>query len=166
MTTARKIVVAATLAAVAGGGFVAWKSGSLGGATLAPAAANAASAYARTNSNPAPGADAAATAPVLELTDKQLDSIKVGTVGEHVFPVQQDAVGSIDFDEDMSVQVFTPYQGKIISALAQVGDEVRKGQPLFTIDSPDLLQAEFDPDRSRGDLRPEQPGTSARPKTL
>jgi cobalt-zinc-cadmium efflux system membrane fusion protein len=140
--TARKIVVAATLAAVAGGGFVAWKSGIIGGATLGPAAANAASSDAQTNSNPAPGADAAATAPVLELTEKQLDSIKVGTVGEHVFPVQQDAVGSIDFDEDMSVQVFTPYQGKILSAFAQVGDEVRKGQPLFTIDSPDLLQAE------------------------
>ena len=38
--------------------------------------------------------------------------------------------------------MFTPYQGKIISAFAQAGDEVRKGQPLFTIDSPDLLQAE------------------------
>jgi cobalt-zinc-cadmium efflux system membrane fusion protein len=142
MTTARKFVVAATLAAVAGGGFVAWKSGIFGGATLAPAAANAAVADAQTTSNPGPATDATATAPVLELTDKQLDSIKVGPVGEHVFPVQQDAVGSIDFDEDMSVQVFTPYQGKIISAFAQVGDEVQKGQPLFTIDSPDLLQAE------------------------
>jgi membrane fusion protein, heavy metal efflux system len=40
------------------------------------------------------------------------------------------------------VQVFTPYQGKIIAALAQLGDEVQKGQPLYTIDSPDLVQAE------------------------
>lgn len=42
----------------------------------------------------------------------------------------------------MEVQVFTPYQGRIISLFASVGDDVKKGQPLFTVDSPDLLQAE------------------------
>jgi membrane fusion protein, heavy metal efflux system len=52
------------------------------------------------------------------------------------------AVGSIDFNEDMSVQVFTPYQGRIIGLYASVGTDVKKGQTLFTIDSPDLLQAE------------------------
>ena len=63
-------------------------------------------------------------------------------MGHYPFPVEKEAVGSIDFDEDLSVQVFTPYQGKIIAALAQLGDEVQKGQPLYTIDSPDLVQAE------------------------
>src|SRR5215468_10169696 len=42
----------------------------------------------------------------------------------------------------MSVQVFTPYAGRIIGLFASVGDDVKKGQTLFTIDSPDLLQAE------------------------
>ncbi len=42
----------------------------------------------------------------------------------------------------MSVQVFTPYQGRIISLYGSIGDDVKKGQTLFTIDSPDLLQAE------------------------
>jgi membrane fusion protein, heavy metal efflux system len=50
--------------------------------------------------------------------------------------------GSIDFNEEMTVQVFTPYQGKIIDLFAKVGDEVKKGQTLFTIDSPDLLAAD------------------------
>jgi cobalt-zinc-cadmium efflux system membrane fusion protein len=40
------------------------------------------------------------------------------------------------------VQVFTPYQGRIIALFAEVGDDVKKGQTLFTIDSPDLLQSE------------------------
>jgi cobalt-zinc-cadmium efflux system membrane fusion protein len=40
------------------------------------------------------------------------------------------------------VQVFTPYQGRIIALFAEIGDDVKKGQTLFTIDSPDLLQAE------------------------
>jgi cobalt-zinc-cadmium efflux system membrane fusion protein len=78
----------------------------------------------------------------VDLTDTQRNSVKVESVGEHLFPIEKVAVGSIDFNEDMSVQVFTPYQGKIIAAFGQIGDFVKKGQTLFTIDSPDLLQAE------------------------
>ena len=65
--------------------------------------------------------------------------MKVEPVAEREFPVEKEAVGSIDFNEDMEVQVFTPYQGRIISLFAGVGDDVKKGQTLFTIDSPDLL---------------------------
>jgi membrane fusion protein, heavy metal efflux system len=78
----------------------------------------------------------------LNLTDLQLASVKVGPVETREFPVEKEAVGSIDFNEDMQTQVFTPYQGKIIALFAGVGDDVKKGQTLFTIDSPDLLAAE------------------------
>jgi membrane fusion protein, heavy metal efflux system len=81
-------------------------------------------------------------APSMELNDKQLASVKVVNVSEYVFPVEKSAVGSIDFNEEMTVQVFTPYQGKILQTFAKVGDEVKKGQTLFTIDSPDLLAAD------------------------
>jgi membrane fusion protein, heavy metal efflux system len=81
-------------------------------------------------------------APSVELSEKQTASVKVESIGEHDFPIVKTAVGSIDFDEDMTVQVFTPYQGRIISLFAKLGDDVKKGQTLFTIDSPDLLQAE------------------------
>jgi cobalt-zinc-cadmium efflux system membrane fusion protein len=37
--------------------------------------------------------------------------------------------------------VFAPYQGRIVDLYAKIGDEVKKGQALFTIDSPDLVQA-------------------------
>ena len=50
-------------------------------------------------------------------------------------------MGNIDFNENMSVQVFSPYQGRIIHACADLGDEVRKGQVLFTIESPDFIAA-------------------------
>ena len=76
------------------------------------------------------------------LNDKQMASVEVGNVGYHEFPTEKNAIGSIDFNEDMTVQIFTPYQGKIIDLFAKVGDEVKKGQTLFTIDSPDLLAAE------------------------
>ena len=78
----------------------------------------------------------------VELTDAQLASVQVAPASEREFPIQKESVGSIDFNLDMSVQVFTPYQGRIVGLFARVGDEVTKGQTLFTIDSPDLLQAE------------------------
>lgn len=78
----------------------------------------------------------------VELSDSQLVSVKVEPAGERVFAIEKSAVGSIDFNQEMAVQVFTPYQGRIVGLFATVGDEVKKGQTLFTIDSPDLLQAE------------------------
>ena len=78
----------------------------------------------------------------VELTPPQLKGIKVEAVSYRAFPVQEQAIGSIDFNEDMEVQVFTPYQGRILSLSAKVGDDVEKGQTLFTIESADLLQAE------------------------
>jgi cobalt-zinc-cadmium efflux system membrane fusion protein len=77
----------------------------------------------------------------VELSEAQLKSVKVAAVEEREFPVEKEAVGSIDFNQELLTQVFTPYQGRIIGLFAKVGDEVPKGQVLFTIDSPDLLQA-------------------------
>src|SRR3984957_2949878 len=93
---------------------------------------------------PAPATDAAQTAPQnsVDLSDSQLSSVKVAAVEERDFPIERQAVGSIDFNEDMSVQVFAPYQGRIIALFDEVGNDVKKGQTLFTIDSADLLQAE------------------------
>lgn len=94
---------------------------------------------------PGAGADTPANAGdsgSVDLSNSQLDAVKVAPVEERDFPVEKAAVGSIDFNEDMAVQVFTPYQGRIIALFAEIGDDVKKGQTLFTIDSPDLLQAE------------------------
>jgi membrane fusion protein, heavy metal efflux system len=78
----------------------------------------------------------------VDLSDSQLASVKVEPAQVRDFPVEKGAVGSIDFNEDLSVQVFTPYQGRIIALFAEIGNDVKKDQTLFTIDSPDLLQAE------------------------
>src|SRR5437868_13021577 len=93
---------------------------------------------------PPPRAPLAASqeAGTVDLSDSQLASVKVEPVGERDFPIEKQAVGSIEFNEELSVQVFTPYPGRIIGLFAKVGDDVKKGQTLFTIDSPDLLQAE------------------------
>jgi cobalt-zinc-cadmium efflux system membrane fusion protein len=88
-----------------------------------------------------PSAAAGGEAPSLSLSDSQLASVKVEPTTEHNFPIEKESVGGIDFNEDMTLQVFTPYQGRIISLFAKIGDDVKKGQTLYTIDSPDLLNA-------------------------
>jgi membrane fusion protein, heavy metal efflux system len=78
----------------------------------------------------------------LDLSPSQLNSIKIERVGSYLFPVEKEAVGNIDFDEDLSVQVFPAYQGTILKTFAELGSRVEKDQPLYTIKSPDLIQAE------------------------
>ena len=122
--------VAVAVLIVATSGYVAWYSGR----------SSAAEATAQQPASQAVGDPPAAQA--VQLSDAQLGSIKFEPVGERTFPIEKEAVGSIDFNEEMAVQVFTPYQGRIIGLFAKVGDEVTKGQTLFTIESPDLIQAE------------------------
>jgi membrane fusion protein, heavy metal efflux system len=78
----------------------------------------------------------------VDLTEKQAASLKIGRVASRDFVLQKTAVGTIDFNENLLVQVFSQYQGKILKAFYNIGDEVKAGEVLFTIDSPDLLQAE------------------------
>jgi membrane fusion protein, heavy metal efflux system len=135
--------LAGALAITAVAGYVAGRSG-ISLQQLMPGAANAVVAGADTPSglgSSKPVRDAP-NAQTLQLSETQMGSVKVERVGERVFPIETAAVGGIDFNEDMSVQVFTNYQGRIIQLFAEVGDDVKKGKALFTIDSPDLLQAE------------------------
>lgn len=78
----------------------------------------------------------------VELSSTQLNAIKVVPVNTYEFPVEKETVGNISFADDLSVQVFPPYQGTIIEAFVELGAQVDKGQPLYTIKSPDLIQAE------------------------
>src|SRR5579871_6126256 len=92
----------------------------------------------------APGLSTSEALPAIsvQLSETQLKSVKLEPALEREFALQREAVGSIDFNEDKSVPVFSPYQGKIIEAFAQIGDDVEKYQTLYTIESPDLIQAE------------------------
>ena len=89
----------------------------------------------------------------VELSERQAGTLKTGPVGSRDFTVFKTAVGTIDFNEDLLVQVFSQYPGKILKANFNIGDDVKAGDVLFTIDSPDLLQAEFSAARSRGRAR-------------
>ncbi len=94
-----------------------------------------------TNAKAAPSTNSAAD-PSVDLSPSQLNSIKIEAVGSYQFPVEKEAVGTISFADDFSVDVFPAYQGTIIKALVELGAKVQRDQPLYTIKSPDLIQAE------------------------
>src|SRR5207253_138787 len=81
------------------------------------------------------------TAQSVELSASEFEQFKVEPAGERDFTIQRGAVGNIAFNEEMSVPVFPPVQGKIITLFARAGDDVKRGMSLYTIDSPDLVQA-------------------------
>lgn len=78
----------------------------------------------------------------VDVTEKQVVAFKVMPAEPRAFNVVKNAVGSIDFNQNMLVQAFTTNPGRIVDTPFNVGDGVNKGDTLFTIDSPDLLQAE------------------------
>jgi membrane fusion protein, heavy metal efflux system len=80
--------------------------------------------------------------PSIDLSPGQLNSIKIEPVGIYKFDVEKGTVGSISYADDLSVDVYPAYQGTIIKALAELGTQVQKDHPLYTIKSPDLIQAE------------------------
>ena len=91
---------------------------------------------------PAAKSDVDVAQQTVDVTEKQAGGFKVLPAEPRSFRVTKNAVGSIDFNQNMLVQVFTPNPGRIVDTFFNVGDTVAKGQTLFTIDSPDLLQAE------------------------
>jgi membrane fusion protein, heavy metal efflux system len=112
-----------------------WSRGFVGHADTPPAKEANSSAAVDRSGKPS---DAAS----VDLTEKQASTLKIGAVGSRDFTLFKTAVGTIDFNEDFLVQVFSQYPGKILKANFNIGDDVKAGDVLFTIDSPDLLQAE------------------------
>ena len=77
----------------------------------------------------------------IQLTKEQLPELNVGPVASQSFESRRDAIGIIDFNQDKAVQVFSPYQGRIGSMLVRAGEDVTRGQVLYTVQIPDIASA-------------------------
>jgi cobalt-zinc-cadmium efflux system membrane fusion protein len=107
---------------------------------------------------PAPGS-AQSTAPTqpaeVALSTAQL--AQSGIVLQRLQPVEvADPVvlsGRIAFDDMKVSHVVSPVSGRVMKIFAQLGDHVRTGTKLMSLDSPDLGQASADVDRARADLQ-------------
>ena len=75
----------------------------------------------------------------------QVHQLQVVKVEPHAFRVQRSAIGQIAFNEDASTVVLTPFSGRVVRLIAKVGDQVKSGDPLLEIDSPEQVppQNEF-----------------------
>jgi len=98
------------------------------------------------NTNPPRGNSSATTSSpsdlAVDLSPSQLNAIKIEPVGSYEFPVEKETVGTISFADDLTVDVFPAYQGTILKAFVELGTQVQKDEPLYSIKSPDLIQAE------------------------
>ncbi len=79
------------------------------------------------------------TAQTVELSASEIIQFEVQPALERVFTIQRDAVGTLDFNQEMSVAVFPPTPGKIISLFARAGDCLIQATALDTVDSPELV---------------------------
>ncbi len=77
-------------------------------------------------------------------TDAEWATLTVEPVQEQSFRTEHVTEGKIAVDEDRSTPIFSPYAGRVIKLLARPGDSVAAGQPLFTIEATDMVQAQND----------------------
>ena len=81
----------------------------------------------------------------IRVVGDQMHQLEVVKVGPYRFLDQRSAIGQIAFNEDASTSVLTPFSGRVTRLIAKIGDQVRSGDPLLEIDSPEqmLPQNEF-----------------------
>jgi membrane fusion protein, heavy metal efflux system len=77
-------------------------------------------------------------------TPAEWASLTTEPVTERAFRAEHVTEGKIAVDEDRSTPVFSPYAGRVTKLLARPGDAVTQGQPLFTIEAADTVQAQND----------------------
>jgi len=86
----------------------------------------------------------AKSADVVRTTADQMHQLSVEPVEMYQFRTQKPAIGQIAFNEDRSTVVVTPFSGRVTKLIANIGDNIKRGDPLFEIDSPEVVQAQTD----------------------
>ncbi len=72
------------------------------------------------------------------LTDAQRQNIRLYTVTQSQFRTTVEASGVVDFDNEQATSVLAPFSGPVARLLVSPGDQVKKGQALATVASPDF----------------------------
>jgi membrane fusion protein, heavy metal efflux system len=84
-----------------------------------------------------------------ELADAK---IEVATVDDQVVDDTIVTTGTVSLDDLRTGHVFPPVTGRVTKILAQLGQRVKKGDPLATIESPDIGNAVSDAHKAEADL--------------
>jgi len=92
----------------------------------------------------APPPPSAKSADTVRTTLDQMHQLSIERVELYLFRTQKPAIGQIAFNEDLSTVVVTPFSGRVTRLIAKIGDAVKRGDALFEIDSPEVVQAQTD----------------------
>lgn len=77
----------------------------------------------------------------VRLTRAQLSHVRLYTVVPLGYRQRIDAPGTVDFDNDHSTAVVSPFTGPVTRTLVALGQHVVKGQPLALVQSADFASA-------------------------
>lgn len=77
----------------------------------------------------------------LKLTKSQLSHVQLYTVVPVSYRERIQAPGTVDFDNDQSTTVLSPFNGPVVRTLVALGQRVTKGQPLALVQSADYASA-------------------------
>ena len=78
--------------------------------------------------------------------------IQVSAVGEQVVEDNILTSATVTLDDQRTGHVFSPVTGRVIKIYAQLGERVKKGEPLALIESPDIGSAVSDVHKAEADL--------------
>jgi len=77
-------------------------------------------------------------------TPSEWATLAIEPVNAKTFRAEYVTEGKVAVDEDRSTPVFSPYAGRVTKLLAKPGESLKQGQPLFTIEAADTVQAQND----------------------
>jgi cobalt-zinc-cadmium efflux system membrane fusion protein len=77
----------------------------------------------------------------VRLSDAQRGHIQIHEVQSAVFHRTIETIGVVDFDNDQATSVLAPISGPVSRLLVPLGQQVKKGDALAVVDSPDFAAA-------------------------
>lgn len=80
----------------------------------------------------------------LRVVPDQMHQLEIVKVASYAFRAQTSAIGQIGYNENASTVVLTPFSGRVTRLIAKLGDQVKRGDPLLEIDSPEQFVQQND----------------------
>lgn len=82
----------------------------------------------------------------------QRTSLTVATTEPHP-KISRQVTGRLVWNEDLTVRIYAPIEGRVAAVIANLGDTVEKGAALARLDSPDFGQAQADVRKAAADFQ-------------
>lgn len=78
------------------------------------------------------------------VSERQFEDLGVAAVESRTFVSRLVTDGRVAIDESRATPIYSPYAGRVTRLFARPGDTVARGQLLFTLESPDMVQGQND----------------------